>query len=424
MALFIWLLRRSSGFSIASLAITICASASVGAAEGVAFRGPGDEKVQTVLFSADGKTLFVGLNLSFDVSLMKFDVSQPDQEPVVLAKKMISAHHLFLDPKGGRLICGDNGGQMKEWDLTTGAVDPDREWKVVDDKGLVPALALTADGKYLVASHPQDVLVVASDTREVIRTLKGHTDDVEAVGVSSDGKYIASIADHESVRVWEFGGKQLGEFRTAHPVMAYSPTENLIAFQGVVSEAEFDIQLVEVPSLKHRGKLKVGYFQLASIVFSPDGTMLAAGSEKGAVKVWNAATGELLASFDDDAADSKDKTVWARALAFSPDSSSLAVGGYHSLTYVYPTAAFRPAGRVAAGGAKPGQPTPSNTAGDLSNQNYRIWRSADGKFSIKAKLIAFDETTASLETEDGRVIKVPQDKLGFRERKLLKELRE
>jgi len=419
-------LRRYTAVLLVAFTILFTAQ-PVWSQQPVVLRGSDSKDVESLLFSADGKSLYAGFDYSKEASLAKFDLAKPTAAPAVLAKSIIAVDHLFLDAAANRLICGDIGGDMKEWDLTADSLEPAASWKFSADKGLVPAITITPDGKHFVASHPQDLKIVTRGAREVVRTLKGHTKDVDSVAVSADGKYIASAGDHEKVRVWEFSGKQLGEFRITHALLAYSPAENLVAFQGVVSEADFDIHLIEVPSMKVRGKLKTGYFQLSSITFSPDGSMIAAGSEKGDVIIWNAATGQQLTKLADSAAAADEKNVWVRSLAFSADSQMLATGGKKGLIKVYPLAALKPAAKP--GGAvatKPGvTPTPMPAkAGptDFSTQTVRIWRSSNGKFSIKAKLIALAAGVASLETEDGRVLKVPAAKLGFRERKYLKEL--
>ena len=56
------------------------------------------------------------------------------------------------------------------------------------------------------------------------------------------------------------------------------------------------------------------------LAFSPDGTQLACGSEDNTIKLWNAHTGELIATFTG-------HHSFVDALAFSPDSNTLASGG-------------------------------------------------------------------------------------------------
>jgi len=64
---------------------------------------------------------------------------------------------------------------------------------------------------------------------------------------------------------------------------------------------------------------------LGAVAVSPDGKLIAAGSDDGELQVWNVATHELLHT---------SSLSWAgvTAVAFSPDSSLIATGSYHDGT--------------------------------------------------------------------------------------------
>ena len=64
------------------------------------------------------------------------------------------------------------------------------------------------------------------------------------------------------------------------------------------------------------------------VAFSPDGKILAAGTEDLTVKLWNAETGEDMATLEGyDVTRGNVKRVWS--LAFSPDGQTLATGTWH-----------------------------------------------------------------------------------------------
>jgi WD40 repeat protein len=60
--------------------------------------------------------------------------------------------------------------------------------------------------------------------------------------------------------------------------------------------------------------------EVYSVAFSPDGKTLASGSKNGTVMVWQASTGDVLASVE-----GHTLSVWS--VAFSPDGKTLASGG-------------------------------------------------------------------------------------------------
>lgn len=70
------------------------------------------------------------------------------------------------------------------------------------------------------------------------------------------------------------------------------------------------------PPLEH-------YDDIGAIPFSPDGRLLATGSEDFQVIVWDRRTGQPAAS-------SWQHSFWPKFLAFSPDSRVLAVAGHDS----------------------------------------------------------------------------------------------
>ena len=84
---------------------------------------------------------------------------------------------------------------------------------------------------------------------------------------------------------------------------------------------------------------RVSHFEATALAFSPDGNMVAVGTSIGQVRLFNARTGELVQSLDDEAAKLADKETpenWkslrramgsVASLAFSPDGSLLATCG-------------------------------------------------------------------------------------------------
>ena len=97
---------------------------------------------------------------------------------------------------------------------------------------------------------------------------------------------------------------------------------------GVVmgSQSDWETMRHAVETLTKLGESKEGVpgkpmFRTISMVFSPDGKLLAVTSNAPTfqVQLWNAATGRLVRQFG--------KAGGAAKLAFSPDSKLLAVGG-------------------------------------------------------------------------------------------------
>jgi WD40 repeat protein len=61
-----------------------------------------------------------------------------------------------------------------------------------------------------------------------------------------------------------------------------------------------------------------------SVAFSPDGRLLASGSDDETIKLWEVASGSLVRTLTG-------HTHWVRSVAFSPDGRLLASGSYKEI---------------------------------------------------------------------------------------------
>ena len=117
------------------------------------------------------------------------------------------------------------------------------------------------------------------------------------------------------------------ELATLHYTMGaekltFSPDGKTVAFRGPGEIRLWNTETGDEQAIP-LADLSAGFRNMPwvwSLAFSPDSRWLVSGTSKGEIQMWDVATGEALVAF------AKSKGLRARALAFSPDGTLLAAG--------------------------------------------------------------------------------------------------
>ncbi|KAF2193124.1 putative WD-repeat protein [Zopfia rhizophila CBS 207.26] len=182
----------------------------------------------------------------------------------------------------------------------------------------VNAVAFSLDGKMLAsASYDKTVKLWDAGTGAALQTLNGHSNLVMAVAFSLDGKLLASASMDKTVKLWDANtGAALrtlnGHSGTVNAV-AFSPDDKVLAS----SSDDKTVKLWDAGTGAALRTLHGHLHRLNAVAFSPDGKLLASASHDMMVKLWDARTGVVLQTLCG-------HRGWVNAVAFSPDGKVLA----------------------------------------------------------------------------------------------------
>ncbi len=235
-------------------------------------------------------------------------------EPIAeLAGHQKEVWGLAYTPDGNTLISSSDDHSIKLWDARDGGLRSTLE----GHDSLVAGVAVSPDGRLLASAGFEPTLRLWDlPGRRLIRTLRGHTDRVRTVAFSPDGRHVASAGSDKTVRVWDVNrGESLRAF-TGHTdtvrALAFDPGGTLL----VSSSDDRTIRGIEVKGGRETSFLPCSQHSSA-LAFSPDGSFLASGDDRGSLTIWDAATWSRRWSVK-----GSDAAIWD--LTFSPDGRSLA----------------------------------------------------------------------------------------------------
>ncbi|RKU23919.1 hypothetical protein C6499_17600 [Candidatus Poribacteria bacterium] len=201
---------------------------------------------------------------------------------------------------------------------------------LTENTGPVSGVAFSPDGSTIVSGYASaDILVWDVKTGKRKQTLPTKQEWVSSIAFSPDGKAIASggacvegmcpgitLLDTET-------GERLKSFGGAYTTLSvcFSPDGKTLASSG--DEWDSNIRLWDVQTGKRLKTLKKRTAfedfegrDVNSVVFSPDGNVIASGSGNGTIRLWNAHTGEFIKYLEG-------HTKSVNSVVFSPNGNTL-----------------------------------------------------------------------------------------------------
>ena len=267
--------------------------------------------------SSDGKLLAVGCGPKFTVALIDTATGLEVRQIKVSNNR---GHVLHFSPDNTRLVtAGRRDGGVEVHDVKTGASLA--TFKTTGNEG--PSfMALSADGKWLAFAGEWErgkkfaIKVWNLETNKEFASLDGlrHDRDVQ-LALSPDGKVLANWGQTENrdktddrvvVQLWDVArNKEVrripAEYYNGPAMAAFSPDGKQIALaEGSPTTRSFKgisgatVAIWDVASGAQLRRLAVLRGSGAVLRYSPDGKVLAVGTEDGVIQTWDVASGKRL----------------------------------------------------------------------------------------------------------------------------------
>ena len=195
---------------------------------------------------------------------------------------------------------------------------------VFSQNGNMLAAALNAEQAtedYRFTVHIWDI-----PDRKLNLTLKGHTDKVNALALTRNGKMLASGSDDGTIQLWDIsiGIPTLSLPAGKTGALAFSNDGKILAS----ANNSDSIQLWDVTTGRQWTSLKSQNGYITVLAFSTDGKILASGDRYGAIQLWDIPTGNMLSTH-------KGHVSWINSLAFSSDGKTLVSGGQDGAIFLW-----------------------------------------------------------------------------------------
>lgn len=244
------------------------------------------EKINRIAWSPDGQTIALP---SRSEAIQLWDVNT---EVLLHTFKGNFNYCVAWSPDGQTLASG-GVFRLSLWDTKSRELRWRHRTSIKSTKSLawspdgqLLALAFASDSSDGIGSSDGIIEIWNVETQQLLRTLTGHTDDVNSVEWSPNGKILASGSNDNTVRLWDIETGELIHTFVEHFNDVNSVTWSSNGKKLASASSDNTVRLWDVETKRQNGILEGHVKSVISVSFSYDARLLASKSLDGTVRLW------------------------------------------------------------------------------------------------------------------------------------------
>ena len=258
-------------------------------------------------FQPTAKSVLSG---SFDTSAIRWSLATDSAEQVLRFHSDAVNAVVFL--QDGRMATAGADARIAIW--TAGRQQPDEVFE--GHRAPISGLAVSPDGSMLASASWDRTVRLWPLGSGAKRVLEGHLQNVNGVAFTPDGKSLVSVGYDLAVRIWPLPDGPPDVITLTSPLNAVA-----IAPDGEIAAGGADgkVRFLTVGA-KETGEVQAGPTPIVALAMSRDGTLIAAAGIGGAVALIDRKARSVLRTLG-----GPGLPVWS--VAFLPDNATVLTGG-------------------------------------------------------------------------------------------------